>query len=1319
MAFPSLKTPPGAQTVPYGRLIVGALLVLWFVAGLAYLGFRHYLWPRLDDWRPVLVERLSALAGRPVSIGRVTTGFEGLLPRLTVDEISVEDDDGTPALRVPRASAVLSPRTLLAGEIRLATLLLESAFIRVERRAADAFRIGGVDIDLTRPSDGAWLEALLTHRRILLKGATVEWIDRMADARERVGPVELAVGTVGRRHRASVSVGERAGAWQRLNLALQVYRPPGSRPAQWERWAGELYAGAQALDLARLGADSGGPIRGLPDSGVADFKAWMDFDQGQVRGAQLKAAARALEWRAGSAPIAVESVEAEATLSATDHAHDLRVQRLAAIMPDGAAFAALGEQRVVFDRQWAPVSGRLATGPFDAGEAVALARRLPLGAEMAERLQALAVQGRIASLSARWSDAQALTYEAAVDFEQLSLRYGRASRGGPDAQRMPWFENLSGQARVTHRAGELRVDSRRSTLAFPGVFPEPEILFDSLKAAARWSVDGEGDQRVVAVDVGELRFSNADAEGVVSGTYRTGGKGAGIVDLSGRLDRADAKRTVRYLPLAIPQTVRDWVGSAVSAGRSDDVRLRLRGDLADFPFRRAQDGEFSVKARLVDTTLAYAPGWPAIERFDGSLDFERAGMRVAMKTGRVFDVALGETEAVIADFKDPLLRVRGSGAGPAAGMIRFVNQSPLATRIDDFTRDTSARGNAKLGLRLDLPLDHLDQTRVAGSVTFLGNDLTLDSTVPPLAGVAGVLEFTERGMALRGITAGFLGGPLRVDGETPEPGHFSLRAEGSLTAEAMRTVSDNVLTRALSGQASFQARVEVRRRAATVQIESDLQGLAAALPHPFAKAADERWPLRVRTTPATPADPDARPSRDAIRVDLRDGIRLALERERDPKSEKLLIRRGAFAMDAEPVLPATGLAVTLNIPRIDVDAWMGLLSRGDLREVHDRAAGEFAEGFSLLPDAVSVVAKQVHAGGRDLNDVVLGASRIGGYWQANIAAREVNGFFSWREAGTGQRIGTLTARFTRLEVPRSRVGEVESLLDTPPDALPALDIAAEEFVLFDRRLGTLALRATNSRGAERPEWTLNELRILNPAASFRARGTWAPFAAGPGRATRLDFELGLVDAGALLSVYGLENVVRGGSGTIAGDLSWVGSPMALDYGTLGGTMSMKIGKGQFLKTEPGIAKLIGVLNLQSLPRRLTLDFRDVFAEGFAFDEISGEVGIERGVARTDNLLMRGVQAQVKIRGSANIAAETQKLEVEVRPELNAGLASIAYGAMVNPVIGIGSFVAQLALRSPIQQMFSYEYEISGPWADPQVIEKRRRAAPAQTPVTTP
>jgi len=208
--------------------------------------------------------------------------------------------------------------------------------------------------------------------------------------------------------------------------------------------------------------------------------------------------------------------------------------------------------------------------------------------------------------------------------------------------------------------------------------------------------------------------------------------------------------------------------------------------------------------------------------------------------------------------------------------------------------------------------------------------------------------------------------------------------------------------------------------------------------------------------------------------------------------------------------------------------------------------------------------------------------------------------------------------------------------------------------------------------------------------------------------TELNFKLTLADAGKLLDRLGWHDVVKGGAGSIAGDLRWRGSPLSIHFPTLAGALAVDVRQGQFLKADPGIAKLIGVLNMQSLPKRLALDFRDVFSEGFAFDEVAGQVKVAQGIARTEALQMRGVQAQVKIRGEADLARETQSLNVEVLPELNAGIASLAYAA-IHPALGLGSLVAQYALRKPLQQMFAYEVEVTGPWSDPNVSEKIRRA----------
>jgi uncharacterized protein YhdP len=140
-----------------------------------------------------------------------------------------------------------------------------------------------------------------------------------------------------------------------------------------------------------------------------------------------------------------------------------------------------------------------------------------------------------------------------------------------------------------------------------------------------------------------------------------------------------------------------------------------------------------------------------------------------------------------------------------------------------------------------------------------------------------------------------------------------------------------------------------------------------------------------------------------------------------------------------------------------------------------------------------------------------------------------------------------------------------------------------------------------------------------------------------------------------------------------------------------------------------LAKLLGVLSLQSLPRRLSLDFRDVFSEGFAFDFVRGDVTIQQGIAATNNLQMKGVNAAVLMEGKADIARETQDIKVVVVPEINAGTASLV-ATMINPAVGLGTFLAQMFLRQPLMRAATQEFQIDGTWADPRIARVSRKSA---------
>jgi uncharacterized protein YhdP len=362
---------------------------------------------------------------------------------------------------------------------------------------------------------------------------------------------------------------------------------------------------------------------------------------------------------------------------------------------------------------------------------------------------------------------------------------------------------------------------------------------------------------------------------------------------------------------------------------------------------------------------------------------------------------------------------------------------------------------------------------------------------------------------------------------------------------------------------------------------------------------------------------------------------------------------------------------------------------------------------------------------------VVGGSREGTLWRANVDAQELNGYLEYRQpSGSGP--GRVYARLARLGIAASTASQVESFLRDQPGSIPALDIVVDEFELRGKKLGRLEIEAVNRGAAGRDsgprEWRLNKLNLSVPEAVFTASGNWAaanalppPAGARRGgqsdeerRGTLMNFRLDIADSGALLARFGMADVIRRGRGRMEGQIAWQGSPLSLDYPTLTGVFHAAFEGGQFLKADPGLAKLLGVLSLQSLPRRLTLDFRDVFSQGFAFDFVRGDVTIDQGVAATNNLQMKGVNAAVLMEGRADIAAETQDLKVVVVPEINAGTASLVAG-VINPAIGVGTFLAQMFLRQPLMRAATQEFHIGGTWADPRITRvDRRTGAPART-----
>ena len=776
-------------------------------------------------------------------------------------------------------------------------------------------------------------------------------------------------------------------------------------------------------------------------------------------------------------------------------------------------------------------------------------------------------------------------------------------------------------------------------------------------------------------------------------------------------------------------------------------------------------GEFSVVGKIENGRLDVAPGrlgkdgkaplWPLIDAIDGRITFDRTRMEIDAKSARIHNVAVTSVKAVIADLlaPDKIMTVDGTATGALQELVGFVNDSPVVDWIGRFTEETRASGNAVLSLKLQLPLARMLDTKVQGGLQLAGNDVTLQHAIPTLFQTAGRLDFTEKGVTLNGLKANFVGGPVLASGGSQRDGAIVIRAEGTVSSDGLRrTYSAPAMQRLadhVTGSSRYGATIAVRKKHLEITVDSTLQGVALDLPAPLKKPAADALPLKFEIA-AAPGDDSG--LHDEVRLTL--GTALAARYQRQKSTDKNAawrVMRGGIGVNVPPPQPDSGVNINVSLKTLNIDAWRSLIgaitgAAGTVASASAPASGSAgavvavvaaapATGVSAIvpagatesagleqyldPEVISARAGELIVAGKKLDNVVVGVSHQKGVWQANIDAAQASGYVTWNQSQSGLGLGKVTARLASLIIPKTAASDVTEILEgkNSTTQIPALDIVAENFELFGKKLGRLELAASNGRATGQREWRINRLLLANADAELKATGSWSR-PDGSDNLTNLSYRLEVANAGKLLERFGFANVLKGGKGMLEGDIRWQGMPFSLDVPSLDGQMRIDMSAGQFLKVDPGAAKLLGVLSLQSLPRRLTLDFRDVFSEGFAFDGIAGTVAIAQGTARTDNLKMRSVNATVIMDGTADIAHESQNLHVAVIPEINVGTASVVYALAVNPVIGLGSFLAQLFLRDPLMRAFTFEYRITGPWSAPEVVKVNRRTGEAQNAPAT-
>ena len=1279
------------------RVLVWAFRLVYFSFVLTVLALRYVVLPHIEEYRPTIERLVGEGLGQAVSIGRIEASWAGINPDLTLYDVRVADAEGRPALAFSRVETVLSWWSVPNAQLRLRLLRIDEPTLHLRRSGDGRLFVAGIPLT-QQGGDRDVSSWILEQRRIRIRGATLVWEDEQRGAPALIlEDVNFALDNDGRQHRFGLTALPPEGFAARIDVRGDFR---GTDFDALKEWSGQLYAEIDYADLAIWRHWVDYPVT-LP-RGSGALRTWLFIAGGALREVTTDVSLRDVSLKlAGDLP-SLELERMSGRLQVRFPAAGFAMKgRNVTLLSREAAGSAEGNAEPIridptdFEVEWQDdrdartFVGSAGVTRLDVGALARLAAYLPFDAQSRKLLNDYAPRGQVSGLSARWKgNAESLqTYALKTTMQDLGVK----AKGY-----FPGFSGISGSLDATEKGGKVTLRSGQSSLDLPSVFPEPLIRLDSLVAQANWKING-GE---LEAELSQAEFAGPEAAGSAKGTYRTSADGPGIIDMTAALTRADARAVWRYMPHVVGKGARHWLRDSLLSGRATEARLILKGNLKDFPFLDKRLGQFLVTVKARDAVLDYGKGWPRIDGINGELRFEGNGMVVDAHRGRILGAKLSNTRAVIPDFDAPIstLYVKGQADGPTSEFLKFIDQSPVADQIDHFTEDMRATGSGHLDIDLTIPLEEakLGESKIAGTYRIANNEVTVDSALPPLRQVNGSLRFSGSDLNVPEINATLFGGPLKIQGGLQKDGRVLITAIGSVDIAQLRKQSDHPVLASLSGTTPYRGEIRINKRNADLVVESTLAGLASTLPEPFGKAAGEALPFRFEKIllPAAAAnggkvDPIAR---DQVSASLGSVMSMQIVRRRSP--EGLVAERGAIAIGRTLQMPEKGVSVAMSAKTLDLDAWL---------KVFDSAAGDpqGQTSTSFTPDSVSLQAGDLLVRGMHWSDVDLQAASSLRQWKIRLNSRQAAGDILWNGEGSGR----LNLRLSRLAIDHfpSQAGPAQS---EPTSKLPALDVIADDFSVRKLRFGRLELQASNEGGV----WNLSRIQASNPHGSFNGSGTWQRFG-GPNR-TQLNFRLESNDVGNLLGRMGYPATVRAGTARLDGKLAWNGPPTEIDYASMNGDLNLEASKGQFLKLDPGAAgKLLGLISLQNLPRRITLDFRDVFSEGFAFDNIAGKMAVQKGVMRTERLLIDGPSARVVMRGEVDLKRETQRLNVNVLPEVGD---TAALGlAIVNPAVGAATWLANKVLQNPLGGMFGYNYLITGTWDDPKV-EKLSANAPAAT-----
>jgi uncharacterized protein YhdP len=1296
------------------RLLSTAVILLAVVFALTHLAL-----PWLAQHPERIAEFLSARLDRAVSIEHADGIWERNGPLLVLSGVHVAAAKaGQPPLAIPQAELKINFFSWLSRNQTWNEFRVTGLNLTLVRDIAGAWQLRGLDT-AGATDDGDQGNALFDLGSLVLRNLTLTIDDTMANRELAFGADEVRLINNGGEHRvlASVRCLEAPQAppldvlanynsddgsaqvyfgGQQLDLASILHRYPlagivldraAGRAQVWTWWQGaQLVEVRTEIDLNNVVLTGATPV---PLDASRQIEPHVGFDRlsfgarwkRDVHGWQADVGALVTMRQGLLAPAADIHLERFETATPTGHGYSLRARDVELGAP--AAVAMLSDALAADLRRW-----------LYQGDPLGTVRSIELRAVDAQDFDLVAnLDGVAWHAMDKLPGVSGLSGTLRGDPGALALALPPHAAFGvdsPNVFRQPLeFSEFSGDI-VAYRTDKL-VQSDPPAENVPA---SP----DSGGVRPGWRIETDG-----------LTFEGARYGGEVRGAIELHDDGAKpLLDAYAAITHADVPASHLFWPInsMSPLAVR-FLDRSLESGRVASARAAFRGELADWPFRN-NAGRFEARAETEDVRFPFLPDWPAAEHVYASASFVNLGLHVEAAAATTQGIKVGRAVADIPDISEIVLDLSASGIGAGKDMLGYLRASPLGQKFGAQLLGVDVGGQGVFDLRLHLPVKHADQFELVGNVVLSDADLADAKYGLHLNKASGKVNFTQRGFATEKLPVTVNGKPaefnLAVGAMTSDPRHAveaNLRATLPATdilayAPLLQGYSDR-----LSGSAQWTAGFvadsdAVKNPAQRLTLKSDLHGVALDLPEPLHKNADEILPLSL-----TLGMPFAGGSLD---VQVADWLHLhgRLASPLQPFAARI-----DLGTASEAPLPPAGFYIAGTSPRLDITGWLDFATSGSGN------SAPAAAGSSGLLAGIDLHTAAMSAWERDFGAASFKLAPANGALDIAFAGANVEG--TLRVPLTELRQRGITAQFTRLYWP-SAAEPADGDGPAPPStanpaALPPLHVH-----IGDCRLGEANFGDTTIESYPVADGThFDHVATHSDNLEMRAHGDWT---GRPGSdSSRFAIDFTARNLGRMLDAFGYAGVVDGGQTVAHIEGSWRGSPSAFALAALDGTLKVSVQQGRIPEANTGAGRIFGLFNLGALPRRLTLDFGDLFKSGFSFDSIKGLFTLKTGNASTADLEVKGPTADIRVSGRTGLKGKDYDQIMDVTPHVGGTLA--VGGALVGgPVGAAAGALLQGIFRNQINQATRIRYSVTGSWDKPVITQLSKETVKPSKPKET-